>query len=78
VQLPDWIALAIAAAPWLIGAASLYSGGPSRDWHALHLVRRGHQVHVRTDPRCVLSAPPRRGSPLDRRSRGVLCPRCHA
>lgn len=47
-----------------------------RDWHALRLVRRGHRVHLTTDPACVLYTPPRPGSRLDRLSRGVSCPRC--
>lgn len=47
-----------------------------RDWHALSLARRGHRVHVMTDPACALYRPPRPGSRLDRASRGVSCPRC--
>jgi hypothetical protein len=46
------------------------------DWHALWLVHRGHPVHVRTDPACVIYRAPRPGSRLDRVSRGVSCPRC--
>lgn len=47
-----------------------------RDWHALSLTRRGHSVHVRTDPACIIHHPPRPGSLLDRVSRGVECARC--
>lgn len=48
----------------------------SRDWHALSLARRGHPVHVRTDPLCVIHRAPKPGSRLDAASRGVYCPRC--
>jgi hypothetical protein len=47
-----------------------------RDWHSMSLIRRGHPVHQRTDPACVMYAPSRPGSRLDRASRGVQCPRC--
>jgi len=45
-------------------------------WHRLSLVRRGHRVHATTDPTCRWYRAPRRGSRLDRASRGVTCPAC--
>lgn len=47
-----------------------------RDWYALWLVRRGHHVHLTTDPACTLAVAVRAGSRLDRVSRGWTCPVC--
>jgi len=47
-----------------------------RDWHSMSLIRRGHAVHQRTDPACVIYRAPKPGSRLDRASRGFACPRC--
>lgn len=47
-----------------------------RDWHSMSLIRRGHAVHQRTDPACVIYRAPKPGSRLDRVSRGFACPRC--
>lgn len=46
------------------------------DWHNLWLARRGHAVHVQTDPACAFYRAPGAGSRLDRASRGIACPRC--
>lgn len=45
-------------------------------WLRLSLVRRGHRVHLHTDPICIRYTPPRQGTRLDRSSRGVSCPLC--
>ena len=47
-----------------------------RDWHAISLVRRGHIVHMFTDPACRFHHAPRPGSRLDQYSRGISCPAC--
>jgi hypothetical protein len=46
------------------------------DWRALSLARRGHPVHVRTDPACARHRPAAPGTRLDLASRGIGCLRC--